>query len=428
MKLAIEFKDTQYESVNIDLRYGNDGIGGTEYSILKIAFMYSITHTDDEVIAFHYNSNFVFNNNIKSVILSDNYKEIIEERPDILLTNAYLRDEYWYELLEKNNVELVLLANNFPSAEKLMQFNRHECVKKIVFKTGQEADCYYDDDIIDKAEIIGNILYPSEIRRADEYKNIVTYMGALVPCKGFHLLAKQWKKIIKEVPNAELHVIGSGKLYDKDAKLGKYGVATEDYENVFMPYLLDDDKNILSSVFFHGIMGKEKYDILRETAVGVPNPSGKTETFCNVAVEMQDVGIPIVTIAKYSFFDVVSDKKSGFLYKNSYEFRKYIIRLLKDKQLNNKMGAYGHEYVKKYYYNKIIPKWEGLFEEVLMDKNDIHPKLHGHFIRNKKICIAINAFFRRKLKLEWIRPMNQRRKRLTIKNIKSIIKRILKNI
>lgn len=428
MKLAIEFKDQQYSEKHIDLRYGNDGIGGTEYSILKIAFMYACNHPEDEVIAFHYNSNFHINAEIRSVVLSEDYKELEEEKPDILLTNAYLRDDIWYSRVSDNDIRLILLANNFPSAEKLIQFNKHDCVKRIVFKSGQEADDYYDDDISYKEAIIGNMLYPcsKEQRRVADYKPYVTYMGALIPAKGFHLLAEQWKHIVKEVPDAQLHVIGSGQLYNKDEKLGKYGVASESYEAQFIPYLLNSDGSLMDSVIFHGTMGNEKYDILRQSAVGVPNPSGETETFCNVAVEMQNVGMPVVTIAGFSFFDVIDDGNSGFLYHSKKQFRDYIIQLLKNRELNQKMGDAAHNFVKKFYPEEIIVLWEKLFSEVMSDKPAKTAVIHGHLIDNHKIRVIINAFFRKKLGIKSIRPCNQK-KRLK-KRIKEFIRKIVRAV
>ena len=60
---------------------------------------------------------------------------------------------------------------------------------------------------------------------------IVTYVGSLTKGKGFHVLAKEWKNILKAVPDAELYVLGSGKLYDNKAELGEYGLAEKTYEN-----------------------------------------------------------------------------------------------------------------------------------------------------------------------------------------------------
>ena len=56
-------------------------------------------------------------------------------------------------------------------------------------------------------------------------KNHVVYIGSIVPLKGLHLLTKAWSSVLKEVPDAQLYIIGSGNLYNQNEKLGKYGIA-----------------------------------------------------------------------------------------------------------------------------------------------------------------------------------------------------------
>lgn len=79
------------------------------------------------------------------------------------------------------------------------------------------------------------------------------------------MIAKAWKTVLAAVPDAKLNVIGAGNLYDRNSKLGKYGIAEESYENSFMPYLtekFEEDgeikERILPSVKFWGLMGVEK--------------------------------------------------------------------------------------------------------------------------------------------------------------------------
>jgi glycosyltransferase involved in cell wall biosynthesis len=141
----------------------------------------------------------------------------------------------------------------------------------------------------------------------------ITYIGNLVPQKGFHILAKAWPHILRVYPDAVLNVIGSGKLYDRNAQLGKYGIAEDNYEKVFMPYLTDTSGKILPSVKFLGILGSEKSEILLKTRVGVPNPSGRTETFGYTAIEMQSFGALVTTIRCPAYLETVCPS-IGILY------------------------------------------------------------------------------------------------------------------
>ena len=53
----------------------------------------------------------------------------------------------------------------------------------------------------------------------------VVYMGCLVRSKGFHVLARYWGDIVRAVPTARLHVVGTRRLYNEGAALGPLGLA-----------------------------------------------------------------------------------------------------------------------------------------------------------------------------------------------------------
>lgn len=407
MIVGIEINDVAYSdrcfSNPLD---GNPGIGGADYILLQLAVCLHNFYSDIRVIIFHTGENNTYPNGIELIQLTPNLEEICENKVDIYIANAYARDNSWYEFFEKNKVKLILRATNFPTAKKLTQYNNYSCIKRIVFLGGQEYDLYLDDDIINKSCIIENMHKEIEAsdRRVRGDKKTVTYMGALVPQKGFAFLAENWKKILEEVPDAELNVIGSGKLYNSNSVLGNYGFASKEYEEQFIPYLLDESGNILSSVHFLGrLQGEKIKEILRETMVGVPNPIGVTETFCNCAVEMQSMGVPVVTIAGYSFFDVVVNNKGGYLYKKEEDFAKYIIRLLKDKELNIKMGEYAKKSSERFLIEKIMPKWKNTIEEVYQDIPAKYLGHHGHILYEKKYITLINRYLRFSLKLKRLR-------------------------
>ncbi|MCB6981976.1 glycosyltransferase, partial [Bacteroides uniformis] len=67
-----------------------------------------------------------------------------------------------------------------------------------------------------------------------EKRNLnVAYVGSLVPAKGFDLLASAWPAVLAKVPDAQLFVVGSGKLYNRNSVLGKWNIADEKFENKF---------------------------------------------------------------------------------------------------------------------------------------------------------------------------------------------------
>ena len=73
-------------------------------------------------------------------------------------------------------------------------------------------------------------MYPEtdELHREKIQNHAVTYIGSLVPTKGFHVLAAVWKTILKEVPDATLNVVGNG----------SYMVGIQNWENIILQKIL----------------------------------------------------------------------------------------------------------------------------------------------------------------------------------------------
>lgn len=143
-----------------------------------------------------------------------------------------------------------------------------------------------------------------------------------------HILAKSWKKVLAKVPDAQLYIIGSGKLYNRNSHLGKFGIADENYEKEFIKFLVDNNKKLLPSVHFLGLLGEDKYKILGNCKVAVPNPSGNTECLPITVIEMQLMGCNITTIKHPAYYDTVMNM--SYLFDKESELADYIVRRLKD--------------------------------------------------------------------------------------------------
>lgn len=117
---------------------------------------------------------------------------------------------------------------------------------------------------------------------------------------------------------------------------------------------------------FYGVKGgKEKEAIIKGASVGVANPTALSETFCVSAVEFEMLGIPVVAKAKNSFFDVIHNFKSGFLFKTKLGLVFYTVLLLKMDKLNRTMGKNGYKFVSKKFDNKnISTEWNNLLFDI----------------------------------------------------------------
>ena len=119
----------------------------------------------------------------------------------------------------------------------------------------------------------------------------------------------------KKYPDAILNIIGNISLYSLGSvRLGAFGITEECLERKMLPYIIDKETNqIKDTIRFLGILSDEKYDVFMKSAVGIVNPSAKTETFGMGIIEMASVGLPVVTRAWNGHLDTVIDGETGLL-------------------------------------------------------------------------------------------------------------------
>lgn len=397
-KIGIDFGDSQWKQKDFSHpEKGNPGMGGTQYNSLLLAWTLAEYNRNLAVYLIHSEGTNKYPQNVTDLIVSEESKETIAKLElDIFITNNDGPADWLYEVLKSNNVKIITIVENFMRKEWMEKIMSREMIKRVVFVGNEQYDWCIDTKLIQKSTVIGNLTVCNHerYRESKGHNHAVTYMGALLPQKGFHVLAKQWKYVVSKVPDAQLYVIGSGKLYNADSSLGSYGLSTEEYESVFIPYLLDDDGEMLDSVHFLGTMGQEKEDIFLKTSVGVPNPTAETETFCCCATEMQSYGIPLVTIAKNSFFDVTKDTYSAFLYHSEKDFGEKIVRLLLNEELNEQMGQNAKEFAKKFSPEELVNTWSATIEEVIHDCSSKYIRNYKHLFYNLKILRVVNRFLR----------------------------------
>lgn len=407
MKIGFILKDIGLNEV--DMRNplkGNPGIGGSEYLFLLLMQYLSLKSKYD-VICYH------FSDNILSDAITDNHVKTVfdaleaSERDDVdyLIYQINWGEQFYIELA-KTNVNAIAWAHCYIDKKELKLMSETKNVVRVVCVGKEQYDTYIDHPIINKMTYIYNMvpMENNEYRVINE--NIVTFVGSLVKGKGFHILAKAWPKIKRKIPDAKLYVIGTGKLYDRTCKLGKYGIAEESYENSFMKYLSDTEGNIRKDVFFLGILGSDKTSIFKKTKVGVINPSAKTETFGLSAVEMSAYGIPIATKGKYGLYDTVINEKTGLLHHFESDFANNIIRLLRDDELNMRLGIEGKKFVNNSFNPEIIVSdWEHLFEDLKNGIENTHITVKNHFFNDFKFLRMINRFLRNTLKIKLIPPI-----------------------
>lgn len=375
MKVYFLLEDKGIKSLDLSKpEIGNPGVGGTQFMIVQLAA--ELAKKDDiDVSILHYR-NQKLPINVNSVLIQESVFETLKIcEPDIFIFHPN-KNEDWYKSLNSLNIKSIAWLHNYISYYDANVLAKCSNIKAVVFVGKQQYDRYIDHSIIYKSLYIFNFIPEIGISRSFNYQPWVTFVGSLTSPKGFHWVPQCWKDIMATVPQAQLHVIGSGNLYSRDQANGKYGIASEKYESLIMPGLTDENGNILESVVFHGNLGAEKYNILQHTAVGIINPTGETETFGLGAVEMQQLGIPVVTRKKYGLLDTVQNHNTGILINSTDELKKAIICLLVDEKKNRVFGLNAKNFVKKKFdKNVIIEQWCNLLYAVVSD-DVFRPAIH----------------------------------------------------
>lgn len=340
----------------------NPGIGGTEYLIISIATLLSSRNNNLD-ITLYTTADGVFPAGLRWIRVS-NYEEAMQQAyqdgcealifkhcTDLILQNTFNHCP--------TGLKLIVWCHVFTCYWELDFYAKSNVIFRIVYVGREMYDLYRDHKSFKKATYIYNCIDLADSRikvqhhSFEKRANIVTYIGSITPFKGFHLLAKAWPKVIEQVPDAQLYVIGSGRLYDHNAILGKYGIAEQAYERKFIHYLTDNNNQILPNVHFMGVLGIEKYNILLKTKVGVPNPSGITETFGLSAVEMQMLGAVVTTKVCPGYIDTVIN---GKLYTRTKTLAKNIIDLL---QSSGSQYEAAISYFEQHFsLDAVISKWE----------------------------------------------------------------------
>lgn len=433
MKIAFYLDNEKHIGVDYsNPKGGNPGIGGTQYMIWTVSYYIQQIYSDIEVIVLApiIDKLPLEIKSYQSDSIIDAVKISKELDVDILVFRDVSNNKKIYDEIDRLQINCIRWAHNYDNEETLKNVSKCKYIKRNVCVSREQYDSLRDHDVFIKSTYIYNCLdfeiYNKYINNDREKKNIVCYMGALEPEKGFHTLAKCWPKVVKEVPDAQLYIIGSGKLYNRNAKLGEYGLTEKKYEKKIVKYLVNpENKKIYENVKFLGVLGgNEKLNVMSQCKVGIANVSKNRETFCIVATEFQALGIPVIARNSYGFLDSISNNRSGVLVNNERELYKSIIKLLKDNQLNLNYGEYGIEFVKeKFDIYDISKNWVELFNDVINNSQlEINYKAQNYF-NDYKWLREINRIFKLKSmpSILWYEFKLKKIKRYFYNNLKNIM-------
>ena len=201
----------------------NPGVGGTEYMFVLLYFLlkskFNITFfSTNEISLDHVNISILVNDISEAIDKADCGVNVFIARDLDLLSSA--------NKIQLTNFKYIAWAHNYQSYDMLEFIANSPNVVRNICVGREQYELLRGHRIFLKSDYIFNCIPVNSYDVFTEKKeNIVCFVGNLSPNKGFDILAKEWKKVVKKVPSAQLYVIGSGKLYDDNIKLGRLNLA-----------------------------------------------------------------------------------------------------------------------------------------------------------------------------------------------------------
>ena len=179
-------------------------------------------------------------------------------------------------------------------------------------------------------------------------KNIILFVGNLIPYKGPNVLVRAMQIIAKEVPDAELVFVGSGGMrYDLEELSKRRGV----------------DKYVKFAGFVEESLKPLYY---KAADVFVLPSTMNTEVFPLVLLEASASGLPMVVSDLDTFKCIIEDGYNGIVTKRRDEnsLADAIIYLLTNEDIRKKMGKNARKKVEDYSWERIAEETEKVYEDV----------------------------------------------------------------
>ncbi len=397
MKVGFYLRNQNVSDVDLSQpEEGNPGVGGTQFNFVTLPYYLQKYNPTDVTSCIYANVPDHLPEAVVHKTAGDAIEAAHRAKGDgcdaiVFRPTDKTRSQGLVDALEDLGLKGIAWGHNVPLPLPHMDaLASSPAIRRFVVVGRERLDQIRDHALFEKSRCIYNGFDPRPyIPNGTETDSTptVTYVGSLIPPKGFHLLAEAWPSVAERVPEAELIVIGSGRLYDRDAELGAWEIASEEYEQRFRPYLSDETGNPLPSVHFKGTLGTEKIPLLQQANVGVVNPTGSTENCPGSAIELQASKTPVVSIAEWGLLDTVKDEKTGLLVnqQNPSLLADAIVRLLLNTDEQKRFGAHGLQLVQNTFSQEAIcAQWCELFDRVQHDRSPLPEPIQQNLFYNDK--------------------------------------------
>ncbi len=404
----------------------NPGIGGTQY--LFWALSYALTKVPDAARIIVYATkpeklpkevNGVYAESVGAAITDCSSRTV-----DYLVLRGPYISAADIQCAKEHKVRLISWSHNFENYNSIHRGLCNPVVVKNVCVGMEQRDLLLDTKIYHKTISVYNGIqfrdYDLDYEEKHPYR--ICYIGNLYPGSGYEYVAKAWPGIKKEIPQAELFVIGGNNLYYKtglDSFYSKH--SRQRLQKIVSRNLMDGDQPG-EDVHFAGVLGgREKLKLMAGCAVGIANITDAGETFGLAAIEFEALGVPVVSVRKNGIRETVIDGETGLLSDRQDQIGNAVVKLLKNPDLCRKMSAEGKRFVRAHFdMNQIAVQWNAFLQNV--ENTAQTEDRTGFYHYDGKQKILRNYRLQRLPGFRWLPPI------LFYKQLKYYMNRILQKL
>jgi len=172
-------------------------------------------------------------------------------------------------------------------------------------------------------------------------KKIIIFSGVMYYHRGLDILLDALSKVIKEIPEVELLLLGEGPEMSKLQRIVK-------------------EKKLEKNILFKGWVDRNKIpSYLSKSTIGI-GPLRSTNVTKDALpikiLEYMASSLPLIAFENTLPNNVLEHGKNGFNVKNTEELSEKIILILKDEKLQKKFGDASNKMIKKFDWKIVINK------------------------------------------------------------------------
>lgn len=296
-------------SKTFSLNQGNPGVGGTQFTSIRLALLLANACPDWKIILV----------NVDNISLEDQYPNIIQKmsdspeaffqelrtyRDDIIIATVSILKKVNTRKLKKLEDNIVCWSRH-PFDKSVKELNSKIKFKGVVCVGTYQF--YSNTNIAKEVFYIQNPFIFPKVAKTNKFitfenKEInIVYVGALVPAKGFLEVAKSWQSLKLISPDVKLHVVGSTNTYGKEPESNLIPT-TSDFAKKILRFIPEEDIK-KGKVIFYGNLGEDKFQVIQTCDMAILNPTGVTEAFPASPLECMACGVPVIASNNYGMSD-----------------------------------------------------------------------------------------------------------------------------